>query len=57
MFLIPKSNVSPVMVRVSENMTKLRAWRSRVGPKSKADVLIEDKEKSIGRNKEQSHVT
>lgn len=56
-FSIPKSNVSPVMVRVSENMTKLRAWRSWVGPKSVADVLIEDKEKRIGRNKEQSHVT
>lgn len=55
-FLIPTSNVSPVTVMVSKNRTKLTAWRSWVDPKSMPDVLTEDGNKSIGRNKEQGHM-
>jgi hypothetical protein len=41
---------------VSKNRTKLTAWRSWVDPKSMPDVLTEDGNKSIGRNKEQGHM-
>lgn len=43
--IILRSKASPAMVRVSENMTKLRVCRSWMGlsPKSRADILTKIK--------------